>query len=111
MSKMVIWAVAGVFLAAVFFGTPMGSWAQDGSKIYADKCVPCHGEKGDGNGPMAKIFNPHPTSFTDPKFWQGDVDKKISESVTKGKGQMVPIDLKPAEIKAVTDYMTKTFKK
>lgn len=56
-------------------------------------------------------FSPPPDNFTDPKFWQGDVDKKISDAVTKGKKQMVPVDLKPEEIKAVTAYIHKTFKK
>ena len=49
--------------------------------------------------------------INDPKFWQGDVNKKIAESVTKGKNQMVPVDLKPDQIKAVTEYINKTFKK
>lgn len=111
MRKPVLWAMAGVFLGVALFGFPHGAWAQDGKKIYEDKCEPCHGEKGDGKGAMCANFHPGPGNFSDPKFWQGDVNKKISDSVTKGKNQMIPMDLKPGEIKAVTEYITKSFKK
>lgn len=87
------------------------SAADEGQKIFTDKCVPCHGEKGDGTGPMASNFSHHPGNFTDPKFWQGDVDKKITDAITNGKDQMIPVDLKPDEIKAVIGYIKKTFKK
>jgi len=60
---------------------------------------------------MCTNFSPGPGSFTDPKFWQGDVNKKISDSVSNGKNQMIQVDLKPGEIKAVTEYITKSFKK
>lgn len=111
MRKMVLWAMAGVFLAVAFLGAPHGAWAQDGKKIYEENCLSCHGEKGDGKGPMAVAFNPPIASFKDPKFLQGDVNQKISDSITKGKDRMTSVDLKPEEIKAVTDYMKKTFLK
>ncbi len=111
MRKIVVWAMVGLFLAAGLLVTPSGSWAQDGKAIFSAKCEACHGEKGDGKGPLAKTFDPKPGNFSDPKFWQGDVSKKIADSVTKGKNQMVPVKLNPDEIKAVTEYMTKTFKK
>ncbi len=111
MRKMVLWAVAGLFLTVALFGAAGGVLAQDGKAIFMDKCVPCHGEKGDGKGPMASTFDPKPGNFNDPKLWQGDVNKTITDAVTKGKNQMVPVNLKPDEIKAVIDYMSKTFKK
>ena len=103
--------MAGLFLGVGLLGAPNASMAQDGKQIFVDKCAPCHGEKGDGKGPMASTFDPKPGNFCDPKFWQGDVDKKITDSVTKGKNQMVPVNLKPDEIKAVTEYITKTLVK
>lgn len=111
MKKFVVWASAGLLLGVAFWGTPSATWAQDGGKIYTDKCLPCHGEKGDGKGPMAKTFDPKPGNFKDPKLCQGDTHKNITDVVTKGKNQMVPVDLKPAEINAVCDYIIKTFVK
>jgi mono/diheme cytochrome c family protein len=85
--------------------------ADQGQDIYTNKCAPCHGVNGAGDGPMASNFSHHPGNFTDPKFWQGDVDKKITDTVTNGKDQMIPVDLNPNEIKAVINYLKKTFKK
>jgi cytochrome c oxidase cbb3-type subunit 1 len=35
-----------------------------GKEVYARRCVGCHGEKGDGDGPAAKFLNPKPRDFT-----------------------------------------------
>ena len=111
MRQMILWAVLGLFLGIGLLGAQGPAWAVDGQAVFMDKCVPCHGVKGDGTGAMASNFSHHPGNFTDPKFWQGDADKKIADAVTNGKDQMIPVDLKPDEIKAVTEYMNKTFKK
>ena len=34
-----------------------------GRDVYANYCVGCHGEKGDGNGPAARFFDPKPRDF------------------------------------------------
>ena len=60
---------------------------------------------------MCLIAKPKPGNFCDPKFWQGDVDKKIADSVTQGKNQMKPIKLNPDEIKAVIEYIKSSCKK
>jgi mono/diheme cytochrome c family protein len=113
MRKIVVWVLAGLLLGVVLVGTQSPTRAADdqGKTIYTDKCLPCHGEKGDAKGPMAVCYSPPPGSFIDAKFWQGNVDQKIADSMTKGKGQMIPVDLKPEEIKAVTEYIKKAFKK
>ena len=36
-----------------------------GAKIYAKRCLMCHGEEGDGDGPGAKRLNPPPRDFTE----------------------------------------------
>ncbi len=111
MRKFVAWAMAGLLLSVMFAGTQGAANAADGKQVYTDKCLPCHGEKGDGKGPMAITFSPPPGNFCDPKFWEGNVDKKISDSVVQGKGQMIPVDLKPDEIKAVTEYIKSSCKR
>jgi mono/diheme cytochrome c family protein len=113
MRKPVLWVIAVVFLGTALFEAPPSAWAQDGQKIYQAKCVACHGGNGDGKGILSKNFNPAPSNFTDPAFWQGDANKKIADAITIGKKPMLPIKpaLTPDEIKAVTEYMTKTFKK
>ena len=35
-----------------------------GREVYARRCVGCHGDKGDGNGPAATFLDPRPRNFT-----------------------------------------------
>ncbi|OGL05168.1 MAG: hypothetical protein A3I03_12000 [Candidatus Rokubacteria bacterium RIFCSPLOWO2_02_FULL_68_19] len=50
------------------------AWAQttgdpaQGKLIYEKKCLLCHGEKGDGNGPAAPLLDPRPRDFTKGKY-------------------------------------------
>jgi cytochrome c oxidase cbb3-type subunit I/II len=39
-----------------------------GREVYLSRCVGCHGEKGDGNGPAAAFLEPRPRNFTLPAF-------------------------------------------
>lgn len=39
-----------------------------GREVYMQRCVGCHGEKGDGNGPAATFLQPRPRDFTLPAF-------------------------------------------
>ncbi len=112
MRKLVTWVAAGVFLGVMLFSAPwsMGE-AASGKQLFSEKCGPCHGPNGEGNGPLARVFNPKPVSFQDPKFWQSDNAKIIPDIIKKGKGQMVALPLSDADIKTVIDYMTQTFKK
>jgi DMSO reductase family type II enzyme heme b subunit len=39
-----------------------------GKMIYEKKCLLCHGENGDGNGPAAPLLDPKPRDFTKGKY-------------------------------------------
>ncbi len=41
-----------------------------GKATYDDKCAPCHGTTGQGNGPAAAALNPKPVNFSDKAFMQ-----------------------------------------
>lgn len=82
-----------------------------GKKLYINKCQFCHGIRGDGKGPASESLLRHPQDFTDSAFWKDDVPKKIDETIRKGKEMMPAFDLKPDEIKAITSYISHTFKK
>ena len=84
---------------------------QKGKAIYKNKCQFCHGMLGDGKGPAAEPLLRHPVDFTDSEFWQEDVEKKIDETIKKGKEMMPAFVLEPGQIKAITVYITGTFKK
>jgi len=83
---------------------------EKGKAIYKNKCQFCHGIMGDGKGPASEPLLGHPEDFTDSKFWKDDVPKKIDETIRKGKQMMPAFDLEPGQIKAITVYITGTFK-
>jgi mono/diheme cytochrome c family protein len=39
-----------------------------GKQLFGNYCAPCHGEKGDGNGPAARFLYPKPRNFGEAKF-------------------------------------------
>lgn len=84
---------------------------QKGKTLYTNKCQFCHGIRGDGKGPAAEPLLGHPVDFVDSAFWAAGVEKKIQETIEKGKEMMPAFQLKPDEIEAIIRYMSHTFKK
>ena len=37
---------------------------EEGRKIYFKRCWYCHGDEGDGNGPVADFLDPRPRDFS-----------------------------------------------
>jgi hypothetical protein len=66
---------------------------------------------GAGKGPASESLLGHPEDFTDSKFWKDDIPKKMYKTILNGKQMMPAFDLGPDEIKALTVYITGTFKK
>lgn len=84
---------------------------QEGEGLYKDKCVLCHGLKGNGEGPAGAGFSPPPADFTKPEFWQKkDVDQFIAKTVKNGHPPMPAFNLPEGEIQAIIDYMSHAFK-
>ena len=113
MKVFVLVALSCFFVVAL---TPGNSFARThgnlkGKTLYTDKCAFCHGVNGDGKGPVGEPLKGQPMDFTDTRFWQEDVVKKIDVTVKNGKEMMPAIYLKPDEIKAITLYIKQTFKK
>ncbi len=108
--------ILGVLLAAVppaLLLWPAVAPGQDegqGRRIYNEKCQFCHGIKGNGDGPAAASLSPKPANFNDRKVWQEYDEKKMTDIIRSGKGMMPAFDLKPDEIKAVIDYIARTYK-
>jgi mono/diheme cytochrome c family protein len=107
-----------IILLAIFLGSTSamvtrsyGEESHQGKGLYDSKCAICHGEEGKGNGRAAASLSPKPEDFTRSRFWKGNVDKKIADTIRNGIYAMPAFDLSEAEIKAITEYMKKTFKK
>jgi len=59
-----------------------------GKEIFAQRCVPCHGSTGHGDGPASATLNPKPRVFADPS-WQKQVSDEYIEKIVKLGGAAV----------------------
>lgn len=57
-------------------------------EIFAQRCTPCHGATGAGDGPASATLNPKPRMFTDPE-WQKSVTDEHIEKIVKFGGAAV----------------------
>lgn len=56
--------------------------------IFEQRCVPCHGTTGQGDGPASAQLNPKPRKYAD-KAWQASVTDADIEKIIKVGGQAV----------------------
>lgn len=55
-----------------------------GQELFKIYCVTCHGESGDGSGPVGKTLNPPPRDFTKGDFQFGGTDQDLFEVISNG---------------------------
>jgi mono/diheme cytochrome c family protein len=81
-----------------------------GRALYKINCAPCHGEKGQGDGPAAAGFNPKPRNHADAAYMSKLTDEDIAKVIQFGgaiKGMpLMPNNpvLKGADLAAVVAY-------
>lgn len=56
----------------------------DAAAAYQSSCSTCHGEAGDGNGPVGAALNPKPANFTAPAFWEARDDAMVHKAIKEG---------------------------
>lgn len=56
-----------------------------GKELYKTNCQMCHGEKGDGQGPMAANLQQKPGNFTDKNLMGKFTDGELFWMISKGK--------------------------
>ena len=77
--------------------------AEEARTIYQERCMTCHGETGNGDGPAAAVLNPKPKDFQDCGAMSQITDEQLFNAI-KGGGQSVGLSpLMPAWSAAVTD--------
>lgn len=65
-----------------------GADVAKGKKVYTDKCVGCHGEKGKGDGIGAGMLSKKPADYTDKKAMSKLTDEDMKKTVKQGKAPM-----------------------
>ncbi len=94
---------------------PAGLDVLVGERIYKRHCVPCHGEKGDGQNHLGRALVPRPRNFTDAHAMAHVSDKRMADVIahgTPGTG-MAPWGgiLNPEDIRRVILYIRQTFQR
>jgi len=87
-----------------------GASANDvGERVYRERCAPCHGDSGRGDGPAAEALEPRPRNFREVGFWRDRTEQQLTDVVRRGKPGtlMAPFEgvLSDAEIEAVVSYV------
>ena len=77
-------SVASAASVAPAFGEDLAK----GKKIYVDKCLKCHGEKGRGDGPRAYDLSKKPADYTDKEKMSKFTDADLNKVVKEGKKPM-----------------------
>jgi cytochrome c oxidase cbb3-type subunit I/II len=80
-----------------------------GWRVYASHCVRCHGVSGNGEGPEAARYFPHPSDFTEmrPSYEAGS--RVIRNGVHGSAMPGWPL-LTDAEVQAVTHYIRSLYR-
>lgn len=60
--------------------------AEEARAIFAERCTPCHGAEGRGDGPSASSLNPKPRNYHDLTWQQQATDEGISKAILEGGG-------------------------
>jgi mono/diheme cytochrome c family protein len=53
-------------------------------EIFANRCTPCHGQNGKGDGPASASLNPHPRNFHDGAWHKTVTDEHIDKIIQYG---------------------------
>ncbi|MFO0726249.1 MAG: cytochrome c [Myxococcota bacterium] len=57
---------------------------EKGRRVFVANCAPCHGDKGDGAGPVGVALNPRPRDFGKEAFKQGNSTEQIFKTISQG---------------------------
>src|SRR3569623_209249 len=105
-------ALAAFMILALITAAPV-ALAADGAKVYAEFCVVCHGEKGDGNTRLRRGLTTPPRDFTSAAARRELSRERMINSVTRGRPgtAMLAFDtrLSEEEIETVVDYIRASF--
>jgi mono/diheme cytochrome c family protein len=75
-------------LAAAWAATAEAVDLANGKKVYADKCLRCHGASGKGDGPVAETLSTKLADYTDKKKMAGFTDAQLKKVTLEGKQPM-----------------------
>lgn len=73
----------------------------EGSRVFDERCSPCHGIEGRGDGPLAHVLPVKPRNYQADAFKWGTRPSDIAETIRRGRSSVMPPfdgELSPREI-------------
>jgi mono/diheme cytochrome c family protein len=62
----------------------------EGTRVFQERCSPCHGEGGRGNGPLADVLAIRPRNYHRDEFKWGTRPSEIAATVRGGRSGVMP---------------------
>jgi len=97
----------GIGVARIDAELGVGRQELSAEENYRRQCAACHGERGRGDGRVARRYNPRPPDFQDPEGIVLLRDDELQEIIASGRASMPAFDevLSAPEITAVVAYI------
>ncbi len=70
--------------------------AEEARAVFTQRCAPCHGPQGRGDGPSAAALNPKPRNYHDSAWQQTVTDEFIVKTILEGGMAVGKSDVMPA---------------
>lgn len=90
--KQFITLIVGLFFVFIpqvlIIGISNAADIENGKNIYGKKCVFCHGQGGNGDGPVAASLPTKPGNFADKEKMSQRSDAELKEIILNGKPPM-----------------------
>jgi mono/diheme cytochrome c family protein len=80
---LLLMSIAAFYLTPALGAVPAGD-AKAGLEVHKKNCLRCHGERGKGDGPAAKLLKTKPSDWSDKAKMSGLSDDYLFKIITKG---------------------------
>jgi len=76
--------IIGVIIVNCTGGKKQSDQLASGKAIYEQHCVPCHGAKGEGDGPAGALLDPRPRNYAKDGFKYGSNIEEVKRTIKEG---------------------------
>jgi cytochrome c551/c552 len=63
---------------------PAAAPTESAEDVFKNRCTPCHGADGKGDGPAAAALNPKPRNYTDLAWQKAVTDEQLKQTILYG---------------------------
>jgi len=63
---------------------PAAAPTETAADVFKNRCTPCHGTSGKGDGPASAALNPKPRNYTDAQWQQSVTDDQLKKTILYG---------------------------